>query len=134
MKFKNSVVTQNITRDFSICSEHNSLILSQIATKLWPFYPLIVVNQCTKYQDQKVFLSYKKKKNTVKMSREIIIRVVLRSFLKWISYSWSAMSITYQSSKFDPKFKKQIFRYWGVSQQKTFFLKNIFFCLMLKIN
>ena len=34
MKFKNSVVTQNVTGDFSICSEHNSLILSQIATKL----------------------------------------------------------------------------------------------------
>ena len=34
MKFKNSVVTQNVTRDFSICLGHNSLILRQIATKL----------------------------------------------------------------------------------------------------
>jgi hypothetical protein len=34
MKSKNSVVTQNVTRDFSICLRHNSLALGQIATKL----------------------------------------------------------------------------------------------------
>ena len=34
MKFKNSVVTQNVTRDFSICLAHKFLILEQIATTL----------------------------------------------------------------------------------------------------
>jgi len=34
MKSKNSVVTQNVTRDFLICLQHNSLVLGQIATKL----------------------------------------------------------------------------------------------------
>jgi len=34
MKFENSVVTKNVTRDFSICFEHNSFILQQIAMKL----------------------------------------------------------------------------------------------------
>jgi hypothetical protein len=62
MKFKNWVVTQNVTRDFSICSEHNSLILSQIATKLWSFYPLIVLNYRLKYQSQKFCLSREREK------------------------------------------------------------------------
>ena len=34
MNFEKSVVTQNVTRDFSICLGHNSLILRQIGTKL----------------------------------------------------------------------------------------------------
>jgi hypothetical protein len=34
MKFKNSIVTQNVTRDFSICLGHSFLILRQNATKL----------------------------------------------------------------------------------------------------
>jgi hypothetical protein len=34
MKFENSMVTQNVTRDFSICLRHNSVILRQITTKL----------------------------------------------------------------------------------------------------
>ncbi len=34
MKFENSVVTQNVMRDFSICLAHNFLILEQIETKL----------------------------------------------------------------------------------------------------
>jgi hypothetical protein len=34
MILKNLVVTQNVTRDFSICLEHISLILSQIVMKL----------------------------------------------------------------------------------------------------
>ncbi len=34
MKFENSVVTQNVTRDFSICLAHNCLIFGQITTKL----------------------------------------------------------------------------------------------------
>ena len=32
-KLKNSVVIQNVTQDLSICSEHLSLTLSQIAMK-----------------------------------------------------------------------------------------------------
>jgi len=34
MKFENLIVTQNVTRDFSIYLAHNPLILWQIATKL----------------------------------------------------------------------------------------------------
>ncbi len=34
MKFENSVVTQNVTRDFAICLPHNFLMLRQIVMKL----------------------------------------------------------------------------------------------------
>ena len=43
------------------------------------------------------------------------------------------MSITYQSSKFDPKFEKKSFRYWGVPQQKKFFFEKIVFVLCQKL-
>jgi hypothetical protein len=81
MKFENSVVTQNVTRDFLICLPHNFLILQQIVMKLWSFYPLIVVNSWIKYQDQKVCLSYTRGKilqkcharfYSEKLSRKII--------------------------------------------------------------
>ena len=85
MKFKNSVVRQNVTRDLSICSEHSSLIPSQIATKLWSFYPLIVLNYWLKYQSQKFCLSWERGKISSicharfffrKLSREIAMHVV----------------------------------------------------------
>jgi hypothetical protein len=84
MKFENSVVTQNVTRDFSICLPHKFLILRQIVMKLWSFYPLIVVNSWIKYQDQKVCLSYTRGKilqkcharfYSEKLSREIIMDI-----------------------------------------------------------
>ena len=68
-----------------------------------------------------------------KMSREIIIWVVLRSFLTWISYSWSAMSITYQTSKFDSKFKKTNFSLLRGITAKNFFFEKIVFVLCKKL-
>jgi len=85
MKFKNSIVTQNVTRDFSICSEHSARILSQIATKLWSFYPLIVLNYWSKYQSQKFCLSSERGKIPSicharfffrKLSREIVMHLI----------------------------------------------------------
>jgi hypothetical protein len=44
MKFENSVVTQNVTRDFVFCWMNNSLKVRQFEMKFLSFYPLIVAN------------------------------------------------------------------------------------------
>jgi hypothetical protein len=43
-KFENSVVTQNVTRDFVFCWMNKSLKVRQFEMKLLSFYPLIVAN------------------------------------------------------------------------------------------
>ncbi len=96
VKFENSVVTQNVTRDFSICLAHKFLILEQIATKLWSFYPLIVVNHWLKYQSQKTCLSWERWKISSicharfffrNLSREIVMHVTAsHTRLKQIIY------------------------------------------------
>ncbi len=74
MKFKNSVVAQNVTRDFSICSEHNSY------TKLDCDETLIILpTHCAqlpvKISKSEVLSIARKKKNIVNMSREIIFYI-----------------------------------------------------------
>jgi len=43
-KLENSVVAQNVTRDFVFCRMNNSLKVRQFEMKLLSFYSLIVVN------------------------------------------------------------------------------------------
>ncbi len=95
MKFENYVVAQNVTRDFSICLGHNSLILRQIATKLWSFYLLIVVNYWLKYQSQKTCLSRERGKISSICHARFYSGILSREIIMYITIPHSKQTMFY---------------------------------------
>jgi hypothetical protein len=87
MKFENSVVTLNVTRDLIFCLTYSYLKLRQIEVKFLSFYLLIVIKYCSKYRRQKIYLSYK---------REKILSICHARFLETLSREMiMCMTITY---------------------------------------